>query len=93
MLWKTVFYVYLHKEDNNVDYLPFLSSMKLKTYLIVLLLLACTFTSSFGQERTPRIVNIIKFIRGVESCLNGVVTPEILYETVAKQAEISDSRT
>ena len=62
---------------------------KLKNVLLLLLLLASTNSiarSSFSQD-SPRIVNIINFIRQIEP-RDKNITEQVLYETVHEQVKL-----
>ena len=61
--------------------------MRRTVYAILLFLAAASLHMKAKETETPRIVNIINFIRGVEPRDNGVITPEILYRTVEEQAK------
>ena len=61
--------------------------MRRTVYAILLFLAAASLPMKAKETETPRIVNIINFIRGVEPRDNGVITPEILYRTVEEQAK------
>ena len=62
-------------------------TMKRIVYATLLCLMAALMPMKAKETETPRIVNIINFIRGVEPRDNGVITPEILYRTVEEQAK------
>lgn len=61
--------------------------MKLKKYLISAILLMSVATFQAKEAKAPCIVNIINFVRGVEPRDNGVITTDILYNTVVEQAK------
>jgi hypothetical protein len=60
---------------------------KLSLFLVLLILVSCTSRKSEEKEKStpsPRIVNIINFIRDVEPRIEAI-TGDVLYETVVQQ--------
>jgi hypothetical protein len=67
---------------------PFTLEAKFMKRILIFLVLACFVTLSYGQKpKTPRIVNIVNFIRLLEP-RDPKITRDVLYETVVKQIEL-----
>ncbi|MGC4034960.1 MAG: hypothetical protein QM764_03290 [Chitinophagaceae bacterium] len=59
-----------------------------KFHFAICIIALFTFSKGIAQKQTPKIVNIINFIRLLEPRDPDVITEDVLYQTVVKQVEV-----